>query len=83
MIKQMGASITKTGHTSLSYMQAMLILRAMKSVPYKNARCGALVEALRYKPEGRGINSWNPQGPSKPVLGLLYLHLLMYKKKTF
>jgi hypothetical protein len=31
-IKQMGASITETGYTSLSYMQVMLILRAISTL---------------------------------------------------
>ena len=33
-----------------------------------------LVETLHYKPEGRGFDSstsWNPQGLSRPVMGLL------------
>jgi hypothetical protein len=53
-------------------------------VQWKNgARGGAVVEALRYKPDDRGIDSpwchwsfslttsWNPQGLSRPVMGLL------------
>jgi hypothetical protein len=29
----------------------------MVELNYEGARCGAVVEALRYKPEGRGIDS--------------------------